>query len=151
MIQKSSSLLFEKAFVALQSDLLNEKSKIISIFKKIITHPIKIIAAFIFAPILIVKIAFTVENRIRRWVAIIGLLFSLLCSYFAGTFLGSLVGAAFVTFHVGILTGIGFLFGTMLSIILSVIFSIIVLNSVSFLFLKIGSQEVINYLHEFSI
>jgi len=71
-------------------------------------------------------------------------------AYIAGTFLGSLAGAFFVMTHIGFWVGIGFLIGTTLSVYLSVIFSIIVCNTVSFVFLKITAQEVVDYLNEIS-
>jgi uncharacterized membrane protein YhiD involved in acid resistance len=64
--------------------------------------------------------------------------------------LGTLVGAAFVASHIGILAGLGFFFGTTVSIYLSVIFSIIVFNAISFVFLKVSTQEVVDYLNEIS-
>ena len=82
--------------------------------------------------------------------ALIGLLISLALAYIAGTFLGSLAGAFFVMTHIGFWVGIGFLIDTTLSVYLSVIFSIIVCNTVSFVFLKITAQEVVDYLNEIS-
>ena len=132
------------------TDLSNEKSKISEIFKKIAAYPFKVLASFLIAPILVVKVAWKVENPARRAIAIVGLLLSLVASYLAATSLGTLVGAVFVATHVGWLVGLGFLFGTTISVYLSVIFSIIVFNAVSWFFLKMNTQEVIDYLNEMS-
>jgi hypothetical protein len=150
MLGKATIDIFEKGFLALGNDLKKEKSKTIQVTKRIAAYPFKVLASFLAAPFLVFKIALIVKNPIRRTIAIIGLLISIILSYVAATFLGSLVGALFIFTHVGVLAGIGFLLGTTISIYLSVIFSIIVLNSVSFIFLKISSQEVIDYLQEIS-
>jgi hypothetical protein len=135
---------------ALAENASNEKSNIGAVLKKIAGHPLKVLAAFVTAPFLVFKIVWTVKNPIRRTIAIVGLLLSLVLSYVAATLLGTLAGAAFVASHIGILAGIGFLVGTTLSVYLSVIFSIIVFNAVSYVFLKISTQEVVDYLHEIS-
>jgi len=150
MLGKVAGEILGRGINAIENDVSNEKSKVKAIFRKIASHPLKVVASFISAPILVIKIAWLVENSIRRVIAVIGLLLSLILSYSAGTFLGSLVGAAFIATIIGILTGLGFLFGTTLSIYLSVIFSIIVFNAVSFVFLKISSQDIAYYLYEIS-
>ena len=147
---KAAVEILERGVSAIAEDVSKEKSKIGAVFKKIAGYPIKVLATFIAAPILIIKIAWKVKNPTRRAIAIVGLFFSLALSYIAATFLGSFAGAIFVATHIGILVGIGFLVGTTLSVYLSVIFSIIVLNTVSFIFLKISAQEIVDYLHEIS-
>lgn len=139
--------IFGKAITALKDDLSKEKSKIGTVFKQIYGYPIKIIATYIFAPFLMIRMACVVKSLLRRIIAIIGLLLSLVASYGAATFLGTLAGAALVASKIGWLVGAGFFIGTTFSVVLSVIFSIIVFNSVSFLFLKLNSQEVIDYLN----
>lgn len=114
-------------------------------------HPIKMLAAFFSAPVLIVRLALVVKNPWRRAIAIIGLIFAIFFSYLSGTFLGDFVGAMLVISEIGILVGLGFLFGSMLSVFLSLTFSVLVLNSVSFLFLKLSSQEVVDYIKKISM
>ena len=132
------------------NDLSHEKSKISEVFKKIAAYPFKVLASFLIAPILVVKVAWKVEDPARRAIAVVGLLLSLVASCLAATSLGTLVGAVFVATHVGWLVGLGFLFGTTISVYLSVIFSIIVFNAVSWFFLKMNTQQVIDYLNEIS-
>ena len=50
--------------------------------------------------------------------------------------------------QIGPIVALGFLLGTTLSVALSVALSILVFNAVSFLFLKMNTQEVIDYLNE---
>jgi len=150
MFGKVAAELLGSGITAISENASKEKSKIGSVYKKIASHPIKVLASFVTAPFLVIRIAWKVNNPIRRAIAVIGLLLSLVCSYIAATFLGTLAGAAFVASNIGILAGIGFLVGTTLSIYLSVIFSIIVFNAVSYVFLKISSQEVVDYLNEIS-
>lgn len=127
-----------------------EGKNIRSLLKSVLSHPLKLAATFIFAPILLIKVASKVENRGRRIIAYTGLSLSILLSYCAGTFLGTMAGAIFVTTNIGILAGFGFLIGTSFSIFLSVLFCFLILNSTSFLFLKISTQEVIDHLKEIS-
>ena len=150
MLVKVAGDILSRGITAIAKDTQREKSKIGAIFKKIASHPFKVLASFFAAPFLVFRIALLVDNPMRRIIAIIGLLLSLALSYVAATFLGTLVGAVFVASHIGILAGIGFLFGTALSVYLSVIFSIIVFNTVSFVFLKVSSQDVVDYLAEIS-
>ena len=140
-----------KGVTAIAEDASRENSKIGTVFKKIFGYPIKVLASYIAAPLLVIRIAWKVKNPIRRIIATVGLFMSLALSYFSATFLGTVIGAVFVASHIGILAGIGFLFGTTLSVYLSVIFTIIVFNTVSFVFLKFSSQEVVDYLNEMSI
>ena len=150
MFGSATLAIFGKVITEIHDDLSKEKSKIGIACKSIISHPIKVVASFIAAPFLVFKVACLVKNPIRKIIAILGLLLSAIASYGAATFLGSLVGAAFVATQIGWLAGLGFLFGTTLSIYLSVAFSTLSFNSVSFLFLKMSSQEVVDYLQEIS-
>jgi len=147
---KSAGPIFEKCFSAIVNDVSSGNSKLGEIVRKVISYPVGIIAAFFTAPFLIIKIALTVKNPIRRMFAIIGLIVSVLLAYLAGTFLGSFVGGVFVASQVSVLMGIGFIIGTALSMFFSVVFSILVLNSVSYFFLKMSSQDVADYLHDIS-
>jgi hypothetical protein len=150
MFSKASREILERGVSAIADDASKEKSKFAAVFKKVIGHPVKVVASFVTAPILVIRIAWTVKNPVRRTIAIVGLLLSLALSYVAATFLGTLAGAAFVASNIGILAGIGFFVGTTLSVYLSVIFSILVFNAVSFVFLKISAQEVVDHLNEIS-
>lgn len=150
MIGKSFLELLGMSATAIADDINNEKSKIKVVFDKLKSYPIKILASFITAPFLILRIASMVENPVRRYIAIAGLILSLLCSYGVSTFLGSVLGALFVASHIGILAGIGVLVGTTVSVFLSVILTVAIFNTVSFIFLKVSTQEVVDYLNEIS-
>ena len=128
------------------SELNKERGNLMSVFSKIYAYPIKIIASYVFAPILVVRIALIVKDPMRRLIAVLGLLLSILGAYGAATFLGTIAGALFVGSHIGILSGFGFFFGTVISVWLSVVFSIVVFNSISWFFLHMSSQEVVEYL-----
>lgn len=146
MIGKIAGEIFSQGISSLNEKVSSERGNINTVFKRIAGHPVKIIASFLSAPILIAKIAWQAKNPTRRFVAFFGLLLSILLAYGAATLIGSLVGALFIASHVGI----GFFLGTGISIYLSVIFSILTLNSVAFLFLKLSSQDVLDYLSEIS-
>jgi hypothetical protein len=150
MLGKAAIDVLGRGISALASDATKERNKVAEILKAIASHPIKVLASFIAAPILIIKIALIVKSPIRRAIAIVGLLVSLLLSYLAASIFGSLAGAIFIASHVGILAGIGFFLGATIWVYLSVIFSILVFNSVSFLFLKVSSQDVVDYLQKIS-
>lgn len=121
-----------------------------SVTASIMRYPIKVIAAFLVAPFLVVRIAWGAQNTSRRWVATVGLLVAVLLAYAAATLLGTLAGTAFMLSKFGLLMALGFLLGTSLSFVLSVAFSILVLNSTSWLFLHLSSEDVISYLKKIS-
>ena len=121
-----------------------------STVKVLLSHPIKLIASYFTAPFLLFRIALNVKSPVRRWIAIVGIFLSVVAAYVAGTFLGTLAGLALVTTKIGFLFGIGFLVGSFVSILFTVLFQLLVLNFISYLFLKLNTQEVIDYLNEIS-
>ncbi len=149
--KQSAAFIFAKAMDSVSNDFKAENSRIKSMAKAIWGYPIKVIAMYFAAPFLIFNIARLTKNRIRRLIAIAGLSLSFLLSYAAATILGSFAGFLFIASKIGILAALGFLIGTTLSLYLSVIFSIIVFNSVSFLFLKLTSEEVVEHLKQSAI
>mgnify|MGYP003676782944 CR=1 FL=1 len=150
MIGKSAAEIFGKGLSGILEDGASEKSKLASIFKRIASYPLKIFAAYLAAPVLLVRMAWGVENPLRRGIAVLGLLLSWFAALAAGTALGTVAGAAFVATNIGYIAAIGFLVGTTFSVYLTVIFSIIIFNAVSFVFLKLNTQEIVDHLHEIS-
>lgn len=144
---KTKIELLEKGIGAITKDLTSGQSKIKAIFKAIWSYPIKILVSFVAAPFLIFKIAKIEPNPVRRWIAIGGLMTSLVIAYFASTLLGTLTATWMIGTNISIAIGFGFLFGTMISVYFGVIFAIIIFNAVSFFFLKASSQEVLDYLN----
>jgi hypothetical protein len=149
-MSKSEKGVIETMLGAVLDDGSKEHSRLKIMFKQVASHPIKLVAAFISAPVLIVRLAVTVRNPLRRAIATIGLIFAVTLAYLAGTFLGTVAGAFFVMSNIGILAGVGFFVGSFLSVFLSLTFSVFVLNAVSFLFLKLSTQEVVDYLQSLS-
>ncbi|MCZ0944329.1 MAG: hypothetical protein OXJ53_14845 [Gammaproteobacteria bacterium] len=148
LLTKSAADILGHAIGAIHKDMSAETSRLRAVFSTIARYPVKVFATFLVAPILLVKLACTVKNPLRRAFAIAGLLLALFASYCCGTFLGSLTGAALIWSQLGPLMAIGFLIGTALSVFLSVVFSILTLNAVSFVFLKMNTQEILDYLRE---
>jgi len=146
----SGKSIVETMLGAILNDASQEGSKLKRLFHKVASHPIKMLAAFFTAPILITRLALTVRNPWRRTIAIVGLILSVSLAYLSGTFLGTVAGALFVMSGVGVLVGLGFLIGSFLSIFLSLAFSLLTLNTVSLLFLKMSTQEVVDYLDRLS-
>lgn len=141
--------LLQSIFGAVSKEAGNGSS-LSSIIKSVVRYPIKTIATFFTAPILILRLALTVKNPIRRLIAVVGLLISILLAYLAGTFLGSVVGAIFIFSHVGPLVAAGFLLGSTLSVVLSVAFTLFVFNATSWLFLHMSSEDVVEHLRSAS-
>jgi hypothetical protein len=150
MIGMSAITLYDKVLGAISNQASTEHVRLRTIAKEVMSYPIKALAAFIIAPILVMKVALTVKNPLRRTVAIVGLLLALLLSYVAGTALGGFAGFLIIASSIGWLAAVGFAVGTFLSVVLSVTFSIFVFNLVSYIFLKMSSQEVLDYLKEVS-
>ena len=149
-MSKPEKGVIETMLGAVLDDASKEHSRLKIMFKQVVSHPIKLVAAFITAPILILRLAMTVQNPLRRAIAIIGLIVAITFAYLAGTFLGTAAGALFVWSNIGFLSAVGFFVGSFLSVFLSLAFSVFILNAVSFLFLKLSTQEVIDYLQGLS-
>ena len=147
---KSTGNLIGNSLDAILDEAAAEGGRFSKVLRRLAMHPIKLLAAFFFAPILITRIALTVEQPVRRWIAVFGLSAATCLSYVAGTALGTITGALFMASKFGILMGIGFLVGSTLSVFLSVAFCIIVFDTVAYAFLKMSSQEVIDYLAQIS-
>ena len=150
MFTQAAGDILERGLSVISANAASEKSKITEILKKIAAYPVRVVASFLAAPFLVFKIAMVVENPVRRVIAIIGLLVALLLSYAAGTTIGTMVGFALAWGSFGFLTGVAYLIGTTLSVYMSVVFAILVFNAVSFVFLKVNTQEVLDYLHKTS-
>ena len=149
-MSKPEKGVIETMLGAVLDDASKEHSRLKIMFKQVVSHPIKLVAAFITAPILILRLAMTVQNPLRRAIAIIGLIVAITFAYLAGTFLGTAAGALFVWSNIGFLSAVGFFVGSFLSVFLSLAFSVFILNAVSFLFLKLSTQEVVDYLQGLS-
>lgn len=143
-----TATLLGKGLLAIADQTSIEGSKVKAVIKAIRSYPFKVIATFFVAPFLLLRLAFRVENPFRRTMAVCGILLSIVFAYVAGTFLGSLAGALFILSHYGPLMAVGFLIGSTVSVIFTVTFIIIILNSTSWLFLHLSSQEVIDHLAE---
>lgn len=141
--------LLQAVFGAVQKEVGNGSSLSTTI-KSVVRYPIKTIATFFTAPILILRLALTVKNPIRRLIAVVGLFISILLAYLAGTFLGSLVGALFMLTHFGPIIAAGFFFGTALSVMLSVAFMLFIFNATSWFFLHMSAEDVVEHLLDIS-
>lgn len=150
LLGASSISLLSRSIDAIADDASSGKSKIKAITKTIAQYPFKILASFIMAPFLLVRMAWKVKSIPRRIFAIIGIILAVISSYAAGTTVGSITGALFIGSHVSWLVGLGFLIGSTLSIFLSVLFSFTIFASTSYLFLKMNNEDLLSYLDEIS-
>jgi len=143
-----------KGIQALHSDIKSEQGNLRKIFNAIWRYPVKALATFIFSPILSLILIYRLAKQkgsisfIRLGIGISGLILALISSYLVGTLLGSLTIALFVMSNIGILVGFGFILGTAFSIYLTVIIQILIFNFITTVFLKMNSDDVINYLNK---
>ena len=142
----------ERGLTAITHSASSETNKLIAILKAIVSYPIKVCATFIFAPGLLLRIAWTggkKHDAVRRMVAIVGLAMAILLTYVANLFIlgwaGTFLSTLFIVDMIGILTAIAFVFGLSS---LSVSFLILAFWSICFLFFKMTTQEVADYLRE---
>lgn len=142
--------MFQKGFDAIAKSNNAGRSNVASVISSVLRYPIRAFAAFLVAPLLIVRIALLAKNPIRRIIAVFGLIVALGLAYLAGTFLGSIAGALLIATKLGPLIALGFFVGTTFSVVLSVAFSIVVLNATSWLFVGLSSEEVLDYLKSIS-
>jgi len=138
--------LFASALESIPRSASSGNSSFAAVVRSVIRAPLKAIAAFIFAPFLVLRVDAIATDSRRKWIAAIGLFLASILSLAAGTFLGSLAGAFLVNTLFGPLMAIGFLLGTAFSVVLTVTFQVLVLNATCFLFLGLSSEEVVDYL-----
>lgn len=112
--------------------------------------PIKLLAAFVAAPLLAFRLASSTTNPLRRLIAGLGIFLGLIAAWFAATVLGSFTGAFVVGSLFGPVIGLTFLIGTTFSIFIGLLFSIFVFNAVCLLSLHMSSQDVIEHLRRLS-
>ncbi len=144
-IMNTTASLFITALSALSNRSRGE-SEFFTTLKAVVRSPFKVIAAFLAAPFLIIRVAHAAKNPIRRWIARIGLIAAAALAWTSGTLIGTFTGSLFIAAKFGLGLGLAFFVGTSLSAFLSVIFSILVLHATSALFLNLSSEEIVNYL-----
>lgn len=135
---------------SIEKSFNSENQNISNFFQKIISYPLKIIASFIFAPFLMLKVILFIKTPIRRIIAGGGFLIAILTTYTVSTWLGKAACFWFIKNTVGWFTAFGFLIGTTFSIMVTVIISVAIFNFICFIFLKMSNEEVIDYLKEIS-
>ncbi|MEN8206866.1 MAG: hypothetical protein ABFS24_12760, partial [Pseudomonadota bacterium] len=90
---KSACTIISKSVDAIAKDASDEHSRLRHIWHQIKTYPAKAIAAFFTAPILIIKVALTVKDPIRRIIAVTGIVLALILAYVVGTLAGTVAFA----------------------------------------------------------
>lgn len=143
MIGKLAAKLF-------RNTLENESTKLSDISRSIFQQPVKMIAAFFTAPFLLYKIIQRSDNPRRRTMAKIGLVVGIIGSYLAGTFLGTAAATLLIIAKIGFFTGLAFWIGTSLSVFFTVLFQLFTFNMITYAFLHMNPDEVMEYLHEIS-
>ncbi len=131
-----------------KNELEKEKTNYESLFKRIITYPIKLIATFVFAPFLLIKTILNSNNSFfRKLIAIFGLILAAIGSYYLST-LGITVIALIVKEYLGFFSFLGYIAALMFTSWVGIFIQIGIFNFISTITLKISQQEVINYLDE---
>ena len=134
----------------LENVVKSDSKKLSGISRSIFRQPIRVLASFFTAPFLLWKIIQRVENPNRRRIAKIGLVAGIIVAYLAGGFLGTATAALLIATYVGLIAGLAFWLGTAVSVFFTVVFQIFVFNLISFMFLHLSSEDVLEYLHEVS-
>jgi len=119
-----------------------------SLFKKLINYPIKLIATFIFAPIILIKvISHSDTSLIRKLMAMTGLVLAGLAVYSLS--LTITIGLGFVIkSQLGILSATAYTISVLLTTWLTILIQVAIFNTISTVMLKITQSEVIEYLND---
>lgn len=128
----------------------SKTAKFFSVVSLVLRYPIKAVAAFVFSPILAIRIVALSKKPIRKIIVGLGVIVAIIISMFSGKFLGSLVGAIFIGSKFGLLAGLGFALGTTFSVSMAMVFSLFIFNGTILMFLHLSSDEVIAYLKSIS-
>lgn len=141
---------FASALEAIPRGTAAGQSSVASAIRSVVRAPLKAIAAFLFAPFLVLRVASIATDSRRRWVAAVGMFLAAILALVAGTFLGTLTGTFLIANLFGWGAAFGFLVGTTFSVVLTVTFQVLVLNATCFLFLGLSSAEVVDHLKRMS-
>ncbi|MEP5764956.1 MAG: hypothetical protein ABJ308_10185 [Halieaceae bacterium] len=150
MALATTAAIFQSVLSSLSDQATKEGSNLRVALRSIASYPLKSLAAFFFAPILVFRVIRKSDNKLRKWIACFGAALGLLVAYVSGTFLGTMGGVALIAGSFGVLTAFAFLIGTALSVIISLTFSYFVFSFTCFVFLKLSTEEVAEYLMEIS-
>ena len=131
-----------------KNELNQESQKFTNITKKVLTYPIRLIATFIFAPVLLIKTVLHSNSSIgRKFIAIFGLILAGLATYFLTTFV-TISLATIIKANLGWFSLFGYGFGVFFTAWVSILIQIGIFNFISTLILKINQKEVLQYINE---
>ncbi|WP_323587393.1 hypothetical protein [Aliarcobacter butzleri] len=129
-----------------KDEIKKESANYQSLFKKILTYPIKIIATFFLSPFLLIGVIFSSETTFfRKIIAFSGLIIATLASYFL-VLLGFWAITNFVLNTLGWLSSIGFIVSFWFTSWVSILIQIAIFNFISTVTLKISQKQVLDYL-----
>lgn len=150
MLRKAAAIV-DRGLTAITHNTSRETGKIGAVFKAIASYPFQIIAAFFAAPFLLLCIAWTGGQNhdfIRRTVAIVGLVLSIIFVYVVHIYFLGLSMTLLIVDNIGLLAAIVFAFSFLFGSYVSVSVVILVFWFICFLFLKMTSQEVADSLRD---
>lgn len=150
LMRQLTATLIAKVITSANNNKSSSHNNFSDISRKINSNPIKLFAAFFMAPVLLVKIVIKVKNPWRRFIAVTGISIGIIGAYIAGTLAGTAVMAFLVGIKIGLIYGAAFFIGAGVTVFVTVVCQIVVLNTICFIFLKMSTQEIVDYLDELS-
>lgn len=131
-----------------KNEFNKESKNYSSLFKKTINYPITLIATFLLAPFLLVKVIIHSESTFfRKTVAVTGLILAALSVYFLTTSIIIGVGL-FIKAQLGWFSTIAYVVSVFVTTWVSVLIQVGIFNTISTLTLKMTQKDVLNNLRE---
>lgn len=150
-ILRKAAAIVDRGLSAITHNTSRETGKVGAVFRAIASSPFQVIAAFFAAPFLLLSVAWTGGQNhdfIRRAMAIVGLALSIIFVYAVNIYFLGFSMTLLIVDNIGLLAAIVFAFGFLFGSYVSVSMLILAFWFICFLFLKMTSQEVADYLRD---
>ena len=121
-----------------------------NLLKKVMNYPIRLVATFIFAPFILIKVIFHSDSSImRKLIAVVGLICAGLAVY-SLTFAVTISLGLVIKSQLGIFSAIAYTISIFITTWLNILIQIAIFNTITAIMLKITQSEVIEYLDDLS-
>jgi len=138
-----------ESVTAVNAEAGQRRAQLTTVIGKVFRYPLKMAVLFVASPILLFLIAKSArKSLLQRVIAAFGLLLGIGIAVAVFLFMRTLSGALLMLIHFGVLGFLGFLLGTTLSIVITVAFCLWLLLLISWVFLHMSSEDIVDALKD---
>lgn len=129
-----------------KNEINKEGANYQSLFKKILTYPIKIVVTFLLSPFLLIGVIFSSKSTLlRKLVAFLGLVMASIATYLLAGLAMWLIGII-IKEYLGYLSLLGYIVSLYITTWVAVLVQITIFNFISTVTLKISQKQFLDYL-----